>query len=283
MSVKIIADSTCDLAPETLARLDVSIVPLYVTLDDKSYRDGLDLTPEGIYRFFAETKRTPRTSAVSVWDFLQVMAPVAEEGREIVYISISSDLSTSFQNAEIAAREFPQTRIRAVDSRSLSTGVGLLVLKAARMAREGRSADEIANELTRLCDRVHASFLVDSIDFLYRGGRCNALEALGANLLRLRPSLVLTGGRIEPGVKYRGSLVDCVRKYTLGVLAEMQRPDPSCAFITHTKMDPALVDTVRELVANTGHFREICETTAGCVITSHCGENTLGVLYMELP
>ncbi|MDR0670691.1 MAG: DegV family protein, partial [Oscillospiraceae bacterium] len=264
MSVKIIADSTCDLSPEMLARLDVSVVPLYVTLDDKSYRDGLDLTPEGIYRFFAETRRTPRTSAVSVWDFLQIMTPLAAEGREIVYISISSDLSTSFQNAEIAARECPPTRIRVVDSRSLSTGVGLLVLKAVRMAREGCSADEIADELIRLRGCVRAGFLVDSIEFLHRGGRCNALEALGANLLKLRPSLALTGGRIEPGAKYRGSLPDCLRKYTLGVLAGMRRPDPFCAFITHTKIDPALVDMVRKLVADTGHFREILETTAGC-------------------
>lgn len=278
--VKLFADTTCDLPKELLGRYDISTASMYVTLGDESRRDD-ELPISEIFAYADRTKQTPKTAAVTIEDFIVAFRPFIEAGRDIVYVGISAKFSSSVQNAAAAAAEFPKGRIEVVDSMNLSSGVGLLLMMAGDLAEQGALAAEIAAKAREATPRVHTSFVIDTLLYLYRGGRCSALQAFGANALGLKPSIVVEEGLMRPDKKYRGNIVRCAEKYASDVLAGAANADRRRAFVTHSPSDAELVEAVRAKVAASGLFDEIYVADAGSIVSCHCGPNTIGVLYMD--
>ena len=280
MKVKIISDSTADLSPVLIEKYDIAIVPLYVLMGDKTLKDGIEVTPDDIYEYVDKTGNLPSTSAPNPGDFLDEFSKWREQNYEIVHFNISSDFSSSHVNACNAAKEVGGTYV--VDTRNLSTGSGLLVLHAAEMAMAGATAEEIAKECTEMADRVEASFVVDSIDYLHKGGRCSSVAALGANLLKLKPCIEVLDGKMKSAKKYRGIIDRVIISYVTDKLKDREDIDKHRIFITHTKCNPAVVQQVRAKINELSPgFENIDETIAGCTVTSHCGPGTLGVLYVR--
>ena len=280
MNVKVIADSTCDLSPEIIHSYEIDLVSLYTMMDGKSYRDGVDITSGELIKWCGDTGKIPTTSAASVADFADAFRPYAQQKRTVLAILISSDFSASVQNAKIAAQSFQDADIRVVDGRNLSTGTGLIVLTAAKMAAAGSTAEEIVKKVESIIPRVRASFIIDKLDFLYKGGRCSALAMFGANALRLKPQILVADGKMTTGEKFRGSTERAFEKYYEHVLEDIGSIDPEMVFITHSPSDKSLVDDAKRFVESMGYFKEIFVTEAGCVVTSHCGYNTIGILYI---
>lgn len=279
--VKIIADSTCDLGGALIRHYDIAIAPLYVTLDEKSYRDGMDILPKGVLEYSNRTKETPKTAATSVGDFIEIFRPYAEAGRDIVFIGISSAMSAEVQNARLAAEEFPQVTIRCVDGMSLSTGTGLLVVEAAERAEKGMGAHEIADAAEALRSKVRASFVLDTLTFLHRGGRCSGLMTFGAAMFNIKLQINVENGKMAPADRFRGKIHRVALKYIDQQLTNIERIDPRRVFITYSTWSEESLAAVVEHVKSRGYFEEVLVTRAGCVITSHCGPDTLGILYME--
>lgn len=275
--VAIVADSTCDLSKELVQRAGVSVVPLYVSLGDATYRDGIETEPAALFRYVDETGVLPKTAAPSPEDFAAVFSGLTDAGKDVVYVGISSELSASFNNARIAAGGF--VNVSVVDSRSLSTGIGLLVLRAAEYAAEGLPAREIAERLTKDAALVEASFVIDTLTYLHKGGRCSSVAALGSNLLKIKPCIEVRAGRMQVGKKYQGTLKRCLEKYVEERLSGRDDIDPRRVFITHTVRDESLVAHVKAAVERCAPFDEILITQAGSTIASHCGPGTLGVLF----
>lgn len=280
MKVKIISDSTCDLSKELIEKYDISIVPLYVVMNDKTMRDGLEVTPEDIYEYVDKNGNLPSTSAVNIEDYIEIFKYWHEQGYEIVHFDISSEFSSTYRNACMAAEEVGGVYV--VDSGNLSTGQGLVVMHGAEMAQSGKSAKEIFEECTALTSKIEASFVVDSIDYLYKGGRCSALAAFGANLLKLKPCIEVKDGKMSPGKKYRGNISRVMLSYVEERLKGRNDIDKSRIFITHTKCSDEDVKAVKQKILEIcPDFKEILETTAGCTVTTHCGPHTLGILFIR--
>ena len=280
MKIKITSDSTCDLSPELIKKYDIDILPLYVSLGDDTKKDGVEATPDDIYDYVDKTGVLPKTSTANIAEIITFFEKWHNEGYTIVHYSISSDFSSSYHNACIAAEEVGDVYV--VDSRNLSTGQGHLVLKGADFAAEGKNAEEIKAECEKLASKVEASFVVDSIDYLRKGGRCSAIAALGANLLKLKPCIEVIDGKMTPSKKYRGKIDKVILDYVRDRLSGRDDIVMDRIFITHTKCDPETVNAVRDKINEyMPGFKEILETTAGCTITSHCGPNTLGVLFIR--
>ena len=279
MSIKITSDSTCDLSPELLAKYNVSIVPLYVTMGEKTCRDGVDAQPADLFDYVSRTGDLPTTAAVNIADYQDFFAPLSQEYDAVIHFNISCDFSSCHQNARLAAEEFDNVYV--VDSRNLSTGHGLVVVEAALAAQRGASAEEIVEYLTDVTGRVEASFVIDKLDYLVKGGRCSSVAALGANLLKLKPCVDVVDGQMKVGKKYRGAFEKILPEYVKDRL--MGREDISFdrIFVTHTDCAPEVVAMVKEEVAKYASFAEVLETTAGATISSHCGPDTLGILFVR--
>ena len=280
MTVKIISDSTCDLSPELLRQYDVSITSLSVCCGERIGADGTEITPDDIYEYVHAEGKLPQTSAVNVADYMEEFHRWTKQGCCVVHFCISSDFSSTYQNACLATKEVGNVFV--VDSRNLSTGQGLLVLHAAEMAANGYYAQEIWETCSAMAKRVEASFVIDSLDYLYKGGRCSALGAFGGNLLRLKPCIEVRDGKMTPGKKYRGRIEKVMLQYVEDRLQNRTDIDKHRIFITHTKCSPEAVQAVRDKILEIApDFEEILETTAGATITSHCGPNTLGILFVR--
>lgn len=280
MKVKILSDSTCDLSPELLQKYDIDILPLYVTLADKTMRDGEEVTPDDIYRYVKDTGVLPKTAAPNISDYIDFFKKWHDKGYSIVHFNISSDFSSSYNTACLAAAEVGDVEV--VDSRNLSTGQGLVVLYGAELAAQGKSIEEIKKACDDITSKVEASFVVDSIDYLYKGGRCSAVAALGANLLKLKPQIDVIDGKMTSSKKYRGNIDKVILNYVNDKLSGRTDIDYKRIFITHTKCNPDVVEQVRAKIKELcPQFEEVLETTAGCTVTSHCGPNTLGVLFIR--
>lgn len=274
------ADSTCDLGNELLQRHNVQIYPLHVHIGDREYRDGIDITGDEIYRIYEQQHLLPKTAAVNTQEFLDHFQPWTDQGYEVVHVSIGSGLSSSYQNAVIAAQELPGVHV--VDSCSLSTGIGLLVIEAAQRIAAGLPGEQVAREVQALTDKVRASFVIDSLEFLREGGRCSALAAFGANLLNLKPCIQVStkDGSMGVGRKYRGKLEKVLRQYAQDKLADEPNRQHTRAFITHSGIAQERIDLVKNVLEEQADFEEIHITRAGSTISAHCGPNTLGVLFM---
>ncbi len=282
--VKIISDSTCDLSQELVERYDIEILPLHILLGEKEYRDGIDITPDDIYKWSDDNKTTPKTSAVSLEDAMKAMKPYLDEGCELVCFCISEEMSTTGNVLRLAAEELEaENRVSVVNSANLSTGIGLLVIEAAIMAREGKSRLEIAERMEELKPQVRASFVVDTLTYLYRGGRCSGLAAMAGSVLKLHPKIVVKDGIMGAEKKYRGKLAGAILSYAKDMEPQLLRAKKERVFITHSGCDAAAIDAVREYLQSLEHFDEILITRAGGVVSSHCGWGTLGVLFIEQP
>lgn len=277
MNVKIICDSTSDLSKELIQKHNIEVVPFTVILGDKEFKDGVDITSEEIISYCEANNIFPKTSTVNQVDYETVFQKFASSETECVFIGISSELSSSFQNAKRAAEQFQNVHV--IDGQSLSTGTGLLVLKACEFASQGLSATQIVEKVTALIPKVQASFIVEKIDYLRKGGRCSMLAAFGANLFKIKPTLLLKEGKIVADRKLVGKHEICLNKYVEYVLEKFPNANKERVFITHTPVEQSHVDLVRELLKKRG-FQEIIETTAGGTITCHCGPGTLGILYL---
>lgn len=279
MNIKIISDSTCDLSPELLAKYDISLVPLIVMKGDQEYQDGLTITPADIFAHVAAGGSLCTTAARSVGFYQETFARYAGEYDGILHVNLSSEFSSSYQNACLAAEEFENVRV--VDSRNLSTGQGLVVLKACELAKTAVSLDALKQDLDAFTQRVEASFVVDKLDYLVKGGRCSSAAALGANLLNLKPCIEVKNGKMVVGKKYRGNFTKCLRNYIHDRLQGREDLDPGMVFVTHTTISEECHDTVMEAVRSSGAFEIVCETIAGCTISCHCGPGTLGILFVR--
>ena len=281
MSVKIISDSTCDLSPELIAEYDIEILPLHVLLGEAEYLDGVSITPDDIYAWADANKATPKTSALSLDVPYDVFKAHLEAGDEVVAFAISGEMSTTANVMRLAAEDLDATdRVFVIDSRNLSTGVGLQVIEAAILAREGKSAAEIADHIAAITPKVRASFVVDTLTYLHRGGRCSGVAAFAGSALKLHPRIAVAEGKMAPGKKYRGKMDKVILEYVKDMEADLRSAKPDRVFITHSGRCEAIIPAVREYLEGLGHFNEILVTRAGSVITSHCGPGTLGVLFI---
>lgn len=277
MAIKITSDSTCDLSPELLARYQISLLPLCVNLGDQTYYDGDNITPAEIFDHVSKTGQLPTTSATNISTYMDFFAPLAEQYEAVIHINLGSGFSSCHQNARLAAEEMDNVYV--IDSENLSTGQGLVVIEAAEAALRGEKAEDIVAMLHDLVSRVDTSFVVDKLDYLVKGGRCSSAAALGANLLNLKPCILLTDGKMGVGKKYRGNWAKVLPGYAQdrlnGKEVCMDR-----VFITYTSCPPEVVETLRTYLQGLG-FGEVLETVAGSTITAHCGPNTLGVLFIR--
>ncbi len=279
--VKIISDSTCDLSEELVKRYDIGILPLHIVLKEKEFLDGKDITPDEIYAWADKNQTTPKTSAPAIGDAVSIMKPYVDAGREIVCFSISEDMSTSANVMRIAAEELEaKDRVFVVNSANLSTGIGLLVIEAAIMAQEGKSGSEIARAMEELKPKVRASFVVDTLEYLHRGGRCSGVAAFVGGAFRLHPTIVVEKGKMMPTKKYRGKMSSVLLSYAKDQEEKLKNARPARVFITHSGCDEALVKSVYDYLESLHIFEEILITRAGGVISSHCGPGTLGVLFI---
>ncbi len=275
--VKIISDSTCDLSPELIARYDIDIIPLHIILGEDDYLDGR-ISPEDIYRWSDENNMSPKTAAVSMEDALAAFKPY--KGQEVIVFTISSSMSSTYNVLRMAAEQTDAERIHVIDSKNLSTGVGLQVIAAAEMAQQGLSAAEIVEKIKAGRDAVRASFVVDTLTYLHRGGRCSSVAALMGGALRLHPRIGVAEGKMSAGKKFRGRMDRVIRDYVADMQDELLAAKPEHVFITHSGCDEDTIAAVYGILDELHHFREIHVTRAGGVISSHCGPGTLGVLFI---
>ena len=285
MAKKVIltADSACDLTPELRERYNVAgNYPLHVMYDETYLDDGVDIFPDQIFDKFYQTGKLPKTAARNVGEYEECFAPFVEQGYDIVHVSLGSKLSSSHGNAKLAAEQYDGS-VYVIDSQNLSTGIGLLVIEAAERIAKGMSAKEVYDEVNELVSKSHASFILDTLKFLAAGGRCSTVAALGANLLQIKPSIEVhnqDGGSMGVAKKYRGKLDKCTLDYVRDQMELYDDIRPERIFITHSGMYPEIVALVREELESMNKFAEIFETRASSVISSHCGPNCLGVLFM---
>lgn len=278
--VKISTDSCVDINQDQKDQYHISVLPLIVILGDDEHFDGVDITPAEIFDYVRQTKQLPKTAARGAEDFKEYFADLLQDGAEVIHIGIGANLSSSYANAMLAKRELQCDRLTILDSQSLSTGIGLQVLKAARLAADGKSCQEICEALAHP-ERVQASFVVDSVDYLYKGGRCSAMSRFGANLLHIKPRLELQNGCILNTGKYLGNFKTVIKKYIDDMLTKYSNPETDLCFITHTCKDDIVPNEMVAYVKSKGIFKEVIASRAGATISCHCGENTLGILFIN--
>ncbi len=280
--IRIVADSTCDLSKELIKKYDITIIPLNILLGEEEFLDGENITPMQIFKWADENKTTPKTSAVSIEKAVSVLRPFVDAGDEIISFNIASGMSTSGNVMRLAVETLDAERkVKIVDSANLSTGIGLLVIEAAVMAKQGMAVDDIVARIEELKPFVRASFVVDTLMYLYRGGRCSGLAAMAGGALKLHPRIAVENGKMSPGKKYRGSMGKAIMSYVKDMEEELRRAKKDRVFITHSGCSKEVVEEVRNYLEALGYFDEILETVAGGVISSHCGPGTLGVLFIS--
>ena len=280
--IRIVSDSTCDLSQELIKKYEISIIPLCITLGEGTYLDGIDITPSEIYKWSDEHKTTPKTSAVPFDKIESTLKPMIEAGDDIIFIGISEEMSSTCNRVRIFAEDTEYDRLVVINSKNLSTGIGLQVLRAAELRDAGKSAEDIVSEIEGARDLVRASFVIDTPTFLARGGRCTAVEAFMANALKLHPEILVKDGKMGAGRKVRGKPSVAVMAYVDGLMPALKVADTRRVFITHSGSDREIIDAVKEKLVALDRFDEILVTQAGGVISSHCGPNTLGVLFYEV-
>ncbi len=280
MKVKITCDSTVDLSAELTKKYDIEIIPLIVSLGDNSYYDGIDISSKEIFEYYDKTGILPKTAARSAEIYKETFLKYTQQGYEVVHINLSSEMSASHNNARLAAQETPGVYV--IDSKSLSSGSGLLGIYAAELAKtEKYSGEQIYKAVLSRVDYVQASFIVGNLKFLHKGGRCSTVAMLGANLLKIKPSILVENGKMRVDKKYMGSVQSAYYKYAKDVLTKFDNPDKKRIFITYTSTEPEILAVIKKAIAENYQFEEIIETEAGATITGHCGRGTLGILYIN--
>lgn len=280
MEIQITADSTCDLTPELIKRFNIKVLPLVVTLGEETFFDGVDIKPDDIYAYFKKTGELPKTGARSIEDYKDFFKSFTDKGKAVVHVSIGSDLSSGYSNSVVAAKELKNVYV--VDSKTLSSAVGLHAMYAAELAKAGKlTAKEIAEKTENRANSCQASFIIEKLKFLAKGGRCSRLAAFGANILGIKPSIQVVNGKNEVGKKYMGKYLNCISKYIDDTLAKYNTPDTTRVMITYSTATQDMIDLAKSKLSEYGKFKEIMVTQAGSVINCHCGENTIGILYFN--
>lgn len=280
--IRIVSDSTCDLRDEVCKKYNITIVPLHIVLADKEYRDRIEITQEEIFEWAEANKTTPKTSAVSFEDTMDVFKPILEAGDDIIAFCISEPMSTTGNVMRLVADELDASdRVSVVDSKNLSNGVGLLAIEAALMAEKGCSREEIVREMEIIRDKISSSFVIDTLTYLARGGRCSSVVALAGSVLKLHPKIVLEDGAMNVDKKYRGHMSGVVLNYIKDMENDLLASRKDRIFLVSTRQDPEIVKSVRDYLVSLNHFDEIIESSAGGVISSHCGPGTLGVMFIK--
>lgn len=279
MKIKILADSSCDLSSELVARYQIGIVPLSVTIGDASKLDGVELKPDEIYAHVEAGGSLPSTAAINPAQYAEIFAKYAAEYDAVIHVNIGSGFSSCHQNAKLAAADFPN--VYAIDSHSLSTGQGMVVLEAVKLAERGMAPEAMAEALEAFTGRVRISFVLDQLEYMKKGGRCSTVAALGANLLKLKPCIAVNGGKLGVTKKYRGSLEKCLRDYVAEQLNGNEKLDPERVFITHSGIPDGVAEMVEAEIAKYAAFAAVEHTRAGCTVSSHCGPGTLGIIFAE--
>jgi len=280
MKIIVSSDSTCDLNSQLLDRYNISVVPLNVILGDKSYLDGVDVTPRDIFDYVAKTGMLPKTSATSVFQYTEHFGRLLKGADAVIHISLSSEISSSYRNALLSAGQFGD-RVYIIDSRSLCAGQGLIAIKASVFASQGLDPEKVVELTTAVREKVVTSFVPDSLDYLHKGGRCSLASMMGAKILKLHPLIVMKDGVMSPHKKYMGTLEACVKKYVADAAAAHSHDyDRSLCILASACAEKDLLDKVRAEIQTYFDFDEIVETTAGCTITSHCGKNTVALFFM---
>lgn len=275
--IAISLDSACDLSKELIEKYDFKIIPFGVNLGDKFFYDG-EIAPEEIFEYADNNKTLPKTNAVNEEAFKEHFAKILNDYDAIIHFDISSEMSSAYQNAVNASKNFKNVYV--VDSRTLSTAISLEAIYAKKLTETMDDPAKIVELVKKRIPAVQASFIIERLDYLYKGGRCSGLALLGANLLKIRPEIEVLNGNMKNTEKFRGKMADCVTKYCRATLEKYNHPDKSVIFITHSVADKELVDAAKAVVSEYG-FENVYETTAGCTVSSHCGKNTLGILYIN--
>lgn len=279
MKIKIISDSTCDLSKELLEKYDITLVPLTIVKDGQAYQDGITITPAEIFAHVATGGDLCSTTALNAGEYEDYFRKFANSYDGILHINISAEFSCSYQNACLAAEEFDNVRV--VDSRNLSTGQGLVVLHACKLAQTCSSLDELQKEVQAFTEKVEASFVLDRLEYMVKGGRCSAAAALGANILGLKPCIEVKNGKMSVVKKYRGSYNKCLSAYVKDRLANRDDLERETLFVTRTPVSDDCLNSVKDAVAEYADFENIYWTEAGCTVSCHCGPGTLGVLFVR--
>ena len=278
--VIISADSTCDLSKEIAKKYDVKICHGPVILGDKSYIDGIDIQPHDLFKYHDETGVLPKTAAINYQDYIDFFTPLTEGGNTVVHFCLSSEMSSMCNNARMAAEDVGNVFV--VDSRNLSTGIALLVLKAVELAQNGEEAEGIYNTIIDSINKINASFVIDTLLYLHKGGRCSAVAMLGANLLKLKPCIEVHDGKMDVAKKYRGRYNDVLLEYAKNCLENLENIDNQRCFVTHTmEYNSEQAKLVCDYIKSLNYFDEVIEATAGCTISAHCGPGTLGIIFMN--
>lgn len=279
MNIKVLSDSTCDLSAALLEEYNISLVPLTVIKAEQQFKDGITITPADIFGHVANGGALCSTSANSVGEYADIFAQYAPDYDGVILINIGSGFSSCYQNACIAAEDYPNVRV--IDSMNLSTGQGLVVLKACELAKTATNLDDLAENLRSFTTKVEASFLLDRLDYMVKGGRCSSAAALGANLLNLKPCIEVRDGKMSVVKKYRGNYSKCLANYVKDRLQNRDDLDQNILFVTKTPVSSECYAAVMDAVKSCGNFVHIYETDAGCTVSCHCGPGTLGVLFVR--
>lgn len=279
MNIKIISDSTCDLPQHLVESNHIAIFPLTVIKDGESYKDNVTITPAEIFAHVAAGGSLCSTAAGNLGDYQDLFAQYAGQYDGVLHISLGSGFSSSYQNASLAAQEFDNVQV--IDSQNLSTGQGFVVLKAVELAETAESLDSLADALREYAEKVEASFIVDKLDYLVKGGRCSSAAALGANLLNLKPCIEVKNGKMTVVKKYRGNYAKCLTAYAKERLADREDIDTNTLFITSTVVDDSARSALMDFINANTSFEHMYETTAGCTVSCHCGPGTLGVIVVR--
>ena len=280
--VKIFTDSTSDLSKELLEKYNIDVIPLYIHLGDEEYKDGEEIGIQDAFKWSDENKTTPKTAACSVDDVVKAVEPYKEAGDDVIIFTISGEMSSTLQVMRMAAEEMEyEDHVFVIDSRNLSTGIGLLIMEAAVMAEDGKSAEEIVAKVNEYIPKSRASFVIDTLVYLARGGRCSAVAALVGGMLNIKPKIVVKDGAMGVDKKYRGPYKKVILQYAKDLEPQMLNAKKDRVFVTHTPCDDGIVESVVDYVKSLNYFDEVIVTEAGTTIGSHCGPNTLGVLFIE--
>lgn len=279
--VRIIADSTCDLSDELLEKYNITVIPLFIQLDDKSYLDKLEITPKEIFEWSDKNGKTPKTAAPGMEVVQGVLEKFNKEETDLIYFGISGSMSATCQVVRLVAEDMEYENLYVVDSQNLSTGIGLQVIRAAELAADGWKAADIVDYMEDIRGKVRSSFVIDTLTYLHRGGRCNAMTAIVGGALKIKPRISVMDGAMDATKKYRGNISGVIKKYVADLEEELKNADETRVFITHSGCSDEIVKQVYDYLEGLNHFKEILVTHAGSVISSHCGPNTLGVLFYE--
>ncbi len=277
--VAITTDSTADLSPDLVEKYNIHVIPLGIEMDGQVHRDGIDAVPDDLYDYYKKTGKTAHSSAGSIGEYQDLFRELTEQGYDVVHIALADFLSCTQQNAKLAAEDFDGVYI--VNSRRLSSGMGLLVLRAAELAQQGLSAKEIADTAESLSYKADVSFVLDTLDYMCAGGRCSSVTKLGANLLKIKPQIVVYDDKMDTGKKYRGKIQNCRMQYIEEQLHDVEDIDLSRVFFTHSGMAQDEIDQLVAKIKSVADFKEIIVQRAGCVISCHCGPGTCGVLFFR--